>query len=110
MYPNGNICPSRRSGGTPRREGNPFRERSSVFFTAWMLFPRASRSPSMTILILNGRAPRQKRGPPKREGQSGRTIRKETLRTELNVKARGQFGRGIAAGMIDLGLRKTLGR
>src|SRR6266567_2002939 len=68
---NGNICPSRRSGGTPRREGNPFRERSSVFFTEWMLFPRASRSPSMTILILSDPPPRPKKRPSKEGGPVG---------------------------------------
>src|SRR6266566_5239442 len=109
MHSNGNICPSGPSGGTPRREGNPFRERSNVFFAEWMLFPRASRSPSMTILILSNRAPRQKKRPSLREGQLGGSGGRRRLRTELDVKTARQFGGGIAAGGSELGLRQALG-
>src|ERR1700680_1602073 len=49
-----NVCHSRPSDATPGGEGNPFREDSSAFFTEWMPFPRASRSPGMTFIVKLG--------------------------------------------------------
>src|SRR5438045_3846821 len=49
MHSGGNLCHSRRPAA--RREGRKsISGRSSVFFTEWIPFPRASRSPRMTIV------------------------------------------------------------